>query len=310
MRAMKKAAREHKDDKKVRALKAREKKVEKATTLSSGRDFGGDGEDIMSKLRNDETLRFRFPEVDITWDEDTNLLEVDNASVRLGETVILKKVTLTLEPCARIAIVGANGSGKSTLMRALAGELKFEEGSRGRGRKHPDWKPASVSQDHLETQGKSLHHNCVNYIREQLPKGDNLRGGEGELTQKSGDSVLRGILGNFGMGKDAIKKLGYLSGGQRARLSLAAATWWGPNYLLLDEPTNHLDVDSLDALSLGLQSYEGAVIVVSHNQGFLETLCDELWIVEGGTVKVCPKGDDAFTEFFKKYVQKIKKSLK
>jgi ATP-binding cassette subfamily F protein 3 len=107
-----------------------------------------------------------------------------------------------------------------------------------------------------------------------------------------------------------VKKVGYLSGGQRARLSLAAATWWSPNCLLLDEPTNHLDVDSLDALSIGLQAYEGAVIVVSHNQGFLNTLCEELWIVEGGTVKVCPKGDEAFSDFFKKYVKKVEASLK
>ena len=68
--------------------------VEKAAALCSGRDFGGDGDDIMSKMREDSSLRFRFPEVDITWDEDANLLEVDNASVKLGDTVILKKVAL------------------------------------------------------------------------------------------------------------------------------------------------------------------------------------------------------------------------
>merc|ERR1712039_244386 len=105
---------------------------------------------------------------------------------------------------------GANGSGKSTLMQALAGTLQFEEGPRGRGRKHPAYKPGFVAQNHLESQADGLNLNCVRYLREQLPDGKNLRGGEHLITQKSDDSVLRAILGNFGMGNDALKKVGYL----------------------------------------------------------------------------------------------------
>mmetsp|Transcript_110144 Transcript_110144/g.322273 ORF Transcript_110144/g.322273 Transcript_110144/m.322273 type:complete len:869 (+) Transcript_110144:53-2659(+) len=310
LKSMKKDARAHKDDKKVRQLKSREKKVEKELQLSSAREFGSDKGDIVTKLREDVTLRFRFHEVDVFWDEDTNFLEVDQASVRQGGTPILRKVTLTLQPWSRIAIVGANGSGKSTLMKALCGELQIEEGPKGRGRKHPQYKPGFVSQNHLESLAGCLHKNCIEYLRDQLPDGSNLRGAADTLTKQSDDSVLRAHLGSFGMGKDALKKVGYLSGGQKARLSLCAATWWGPNTLLLDEPTNHLDVDSLDALSLGLQSFEGAVIVVSHNQGFLRALCDELWIVQDGSVKACPKGEEAFDEFFAKYVKQVKAALK
>eukprot|EP00930_Biecheleria_cincta_P046745 TRINITY_DN32281_c0_g1_i1.p1 TRINITY_DN32281_c0_g1~~TRINITY_DN32281_c0_g1_i1.p1 ORF type:complete len:1369 (-),score=275.65 TRINITY_DN32281_c0_g1_i1:67-4173(-) len=310
LKAMKKVARQHKDEKKVRQLKSREKKIEKtSSSLCSAREFGTDANDIMTKLREDPSLRFRFPEVAIALDDDTNYLEVDNASIRLGGKVILSNVVITVSPGSRIAIVGPNGAGKSTLMKALAGELQFEEGPRGRGRRHADFKPGFVSQNHLENQASGLHHNCVNFLRAQLPDGDRLRGQPDMLTTKSDDSVLRALLGNFGMGRDAVKKVGYLSGGQKARLSMATSTWWGPNTLLLDEPTNHLDVDSLDALSIGLQNYEGAVIVVSHNQGFLNTLCDELWIVENGGVKVCPKGEEAFTEFFAKYVKQVEKTL-
>lgn len=310
MRAMKKVARQHKDEKKVRQLKSKEKKMEKASQLCSAREFGADHDDIRAKLREDPSLRFRFPDVDTTWDEESNFLEVDNASVRQGGTEILRKVTLTVQPGSRIAIVGSNGAGKSTLMQALAGDLPFEEGRRGRGRKHAQYKPGFVSQNHLESQASGINCSCLQFLRNQLPGGENLRHGDGIITQKSDDSVLRALLSRFGMGNDALKKVGYLSGGQKARLSLATSTWWGPNTLLLDEPTNHLDIDSLDALSIGLQAYEGAVIVVSHNQGFLETLCDELWIVQDGTVKVCPKGDEAFVEFFNKYVKEVQKSLK
>jgi len=130
------------------------------------------------------------------------------------------------------------------------------------------------------------------------------------MTKESEDSVLRAHLGNYGLGADALKKVGYLSGGQKARLSMAVATWFGPNVLLLDEPTNHLDVDSLDALSMGLQAFEGAVIVVSHNRGFLQALCDELWIVGDGKVKVCPRGEEAFMEYFNEYTKSVRASLK
>lgn len=278
--------------------------------LSSNRDFGTEKDDIMSKLREDGTLRFRFPEMDTMLDAESNILEVDNACVKQKDTTILRKVTITLEPRSRIAIVGANGSGKSTLMQALAGELKLDEGNRGRGRTHPAYKPGFVSQNHFEHQAKFFNENCMGYLRQFLPDKQNLCGKVEGMTKQSDDSVLRAYLGNFGLGRDALRKVCYLSGGQRVRLSLAIATWWNPSALLLDEPTNHLDLDSLDALTLGLQNFDGPIIVVSHNQGFLEALCDELWIVRDGTVKVCPKGEDAFSDYFRKYVKQIRASIK
>jgi len=284
--------------------------VERAFKLSSAREFGKDDDDILTKLREDVSLRFRFPDLDVMLAEDTNLLEMDGATIKLGSTPILRKVTLTLGPSSRVAIVGGNGAGKSTLMKALAGDLKADEGSRGRGRKHPNYKPGFISQNHLESQAGCLHHNCISYLRELLPEKHSVRGGDEVFTKQSDDSVLRAHLGAFGLGKDALKKVGYLSGGQKARLSLSTSTWWGPSALLLDEPTNHLDVDSLDALTLGLQAFDGPVVVVSHNRGFLEALCDELWVVRDGTVKVCPKGDEAFADFFAKYVKECKAAIK
>merc|ERR1719343_1719202 len=123
------------------------------------------------------------------------------------------------------------------------------------------------------------------------------------MTLQSEDTVLRKHLGNFGLGDDALKKVGFLSGGQRARLSLAVAPSQRPSVLLLDEPTNHLDVDSLDALALGLQAFEGAVVVVSHNRGFVQALCSELWVVKGGGVRALPRGEEAFAAHFAEYTK-------
>eukprot|EP00929_Paragymnodinium_shiwhaense_P065109 TRINITY_DN32678_c0_g1_i1.p1 TRINITY_DN32678_c0_g1~~TRINITY_DN32678_c0_g1_i1.p1 ORF type:complete len:912 (-),score=265.24 TRINITY_DN32678_c0_g1_i1:134-2569(-) len=307
----KKVARAHKDEKKIRQLKAQEKKTQdKAAKLASSREVGdgaqGGQEDLATKLRQDTSLRFSFPEADII--EDANLLEYDEATIKRGKEAILKKLTLTLDSQSRVAIVGGNGQGKSTLMLALAGELKAEEGSRGRGRQHAGYNVGFVSQDHLERQMKFLHGNCVDYLREQLPDANKVRGAV--MTKQSEEPVLRAHLGNFGLGREAMKKVGYLSGGQRARLSLASATWDEPTVLLLDEPTNHLDVDSLDALTLGLQAFDGAVVVVSHNRGFLRALCDELWIVQNGTVKVCPRGEDAFESYFNEYTRSVAATMK
>lgn len=302
IQAMKKKAREHHDDKKVAQLKSKEKKLEQGLAVQreggrvklSSQRAPGSIEDLVAKLREDTSLRFRFPSVEHVTDAD--LLQIDSAAIRQGSTTILRKVTLTLDSTSRIAVVGANGAGKSTLMRALAGELKAEEGPRGRGRTHAAYQPGFASQNHLEKQSQSLHGNCIDYLRPQLPDED--------------DGVVRAQLGNFGLGNDALKKVGYLSGGQKARLSFAAMTAVNPNVLLLDEPTNHLDLDSLDALTLGLQSFEGAVIVVSHNQGFLEALCDELWIVEAGSVRVCPKGEEAFGQFFAEYAKSVRATFR
>mmetsp|Transcript_7262 Transcript_7262/g.11523 ORF Transcript_7262/g.11523 Transcript_7262/m.11523 type:complete len:459 (-) Transcript_7262:57-1433(-) len=305
LRDLKKSAKQHGDEKKFRQLKGKVQKLETTIKLSSQRD--GDKDDLAQKIRENVELRFRFPDVDPL--EDANLLEMDSAKVRLGKDyTVLKDLILTLDSSSRVAVVGGNGSGKSTLLRALAGELKTEEGPRGRGRKHVAYDPGYVTQNHLERQAQFLHGTCMDYLREVLPDEKAVRGAR--LTKQADDTVLRAHLGNFGLGKDALKKLGYLSGGQRARLSLAAANTQSPSVLLLDEPTNHLDVDSLDALTLGLQAYDGAVVVVSHNRGFVEALCDELWIVEKGTVKARPKGEEAFAEYFGAYVKSIQASIK
>lgn len=116
------------------------------------------------------------------------------------------------------------------------------------------------------------------------------------------------MLGKFGLtGKIATQPLGSLSGGQRVRVSLASITWARPSILLLDEPTNHCDMGALGALSSSLESFEGAVVVVSHNRAFLRDCCSELWVVGGGRVRV-RKGEESFGTMFDDYVDRVFKS--
>ncbi|MGH8758000.1 MAG: ATP-binding cassette domain-containing protein, partial [Burkholderiales bacterium] len=98
--------------------------------------------------------------------------------------------------------------------------------------------------------------------------------------------VLRNFLGGFDFHGDQVTEpVAPMSGGEKSRLALALIVWQRPNLLLLDEPTNHLDLEMRHALTLGLQDYEGALVLVSHDRSLLRTTSDELWLVEGGTVE-------------------------
>ena len=96
---------------------------------------------------------------------------------------------------------------------------------------------------------------------------------------------MRDFLGGFNFhGDQATEPIGPMSGGEKSRLALALIVWQRPNLLLLDEPTNHLDLEMRHALTLGLQDYEGALVLVSHDRSLLRATADELWLVEGGAV--------------------------
>merc|ERR1712232_993220 len=96
------------------------------------------------------------------------------------------------------------------------------------------------------------------------------------------------------------QKLGTLSGGQEARLAFASQVWHRPQLLLLDEPTNHLDVETLDSLGEALRSFVGAAVIVSHNQHFLTSVCNELWTVDSGRV-MCSAPGSEFSQQFTTY---------
>jgi ATP-binding cassette subfamily F protein 3 len=167
----------------------------------------------------------------------------------------------------RIGLLGANGNGKSTLVKILAGRLKPLSGTL---RKSSKLKIGYFAQHQLEE--LTLDYTAYQHMMKLMPLEPEVR--------------VRAHLGKFGFqGQRANVVAQSLSGGEKARLVIAIMTRDAPQLLLLDEPTNHLDVDSREALVQSLNAYEGAVVMVSHDAHLLETTCDRLWIVDGGTVR-------------------------
>ncbi len=194
------------------------------------------------------------------------LLKLENVSVGYGDTPILRNLTLSVEAGARIGLLGVNGAGKSTLVKLLAGELKPQQG------------------DLIGAQMLQIGY----FAQHQL---ETLRPDESPLwhLQKLAPTVreqeLRTFLGGFNFRGDEVSApVGPMSGGEKSRLALALIVWQKPNLLLLDEPTNHLDLEMRHALTLALQDFGGALIVVSHDRSLLEATTDVFWRVGGGAV--------------------------
>ena len=195
------------------------------------------------------------------------LLQLDKADLGYGGEPVLHGIDLSLESGARYGLLGVNGSGKSTFIKTLAGELNVLSGR-------------IVRSDKL---------NIGYFAQHQL---DTLRPDQSPLwhIQKLSPDVreqeIRNFLGSFNfIGDAALQKTEPFSGGEKARLALAMIVWQKPNLLLLDEPTNHLDLDMRHALTLALQSFQGALIVVSHDRGLLEATTDSFLLIEQGRLK-------------------------
>jgi len=236
------------------------------------------------------------------------LLSIDGANFTIAEVnrTILKNVKISLAPKSRVAVVGSNGAGKTTLLRWLEGQ----QWPQNRAERHPKLKVAHISQHHLERLEDCLTETCVDWIREVLPPLEPGQDPNTTLSNVAKDEFLFGYLANFGLGSIGKQKLGTLSGGQKARLAFSAQVWFRPHLLLLDEPTNHLDIETLDALADALKAFSGAVVIVSHNQGFLTDVCTELWMVDAGKVTCSGRDSASFATEFSTYRRKVLRKIK
>jgi ATP-binding cassette subfamily F protein 3 len=195
------------------------------------------------------------------------LIRFEDASVGyVAGRPVLRNITLRLDPDDRIGLLGANGNGKSTFAKLLARRLSAADGLMSMSRKVEIGYFAQHQLDELNPAQSPYDH-----IRELMP----------EATEAQVRARL-GALG-FGIGK-ADTKADNLSGGEKARLLFAIASFGAPHLLILDEPTNHLDVDSREALVRAINDYEGAVVLISHDRHLIETCADRLWLVADGTV--------------------------
>jgi ATP-binding cassette subfamily F protein 3 len=180
---------------------------------------------------------------------------------------VLSRLNLRIDPDDRVALLGRNGNGKTTLARLLAGELKPMAGS-------------LLASGKLKV-GYFAQHQIEELIPDETPHQHMQR-----LLPAANPGEVRAQLGRFGFSGDkANVAVRQLSGGERARLSLALITRDAPHVLILDEPTNHLDVDAREALVEALAEFGGAVVVVSHDRHLLGLIADRLLLVDNGTAK-------------------------
>src|SRR4051794_10112917 len=190
------------------------------------------------------------------------IIAVDGVSVGYdAKNPVLNRVTLRIDTDDRIALLGANGNGKSTLVKLLAGKLAPFSGQITRADKLSVGYFAQHQIDELDIDGSPYTH-----VRKLMPEAP--------------ESKVRGRVGAIGFsGKAGDTVVKSLSGGEKARLLLGLATFFGPNMIILDEPTNHLDIDSRAALAEAINDYPGAVIMVSHDRYLIEACADQLWVV-------------------------------
>ena len=212
-----------------------------------------------------EVLPFRFPSPERPLGNP--LIRVENASIGYDPAKpVLRNVNLRLDCDDRVGLLGANGNGKSTLAKLLCGKLGTLDGFRQASKK-------------LEYGYFAQHQ--LDELRPKLSAYDHVA----ELMPDATEAQKRAKIAGIGFGADKADTASEkLSGGEKARLLFALATFSAPHLLILDEPTNHLDVDSREELILALNDYEGAVILISHDRHLLEATVDRLWIVRGGTV--------------------------
>ena len=179
--------------------------------------------------------------------------------------VLYEKCDFGLDCDSRVAIVGPNGAGKSTFLRLLTGELEPTDGHVGR---HSKLVVAKFTQHHIEM--FDTEKSALNHMRDLTH--------DGVSTEEA-----RKYLGRFGLSGDlALNPIRVLSGGQKSRLAFAELAWRSPHILLLDEPTNHLDLETIEALAMALNQFDGGVVFVSHDERLIEMVADELWVVDKG----------------------------
>ncbi len=223
--------------------------------------------EIIAIAHVDAPFTFSFPQPEKL---PLSLLHIDHASVGYQDVPLLKNIDLRILPGTRIGLLGPNGAGKSTLIRLLAGELPLLAGKREEASGLKIGYFAQHQMEQLDGDASPL------VLFQRLP---------GKVTEQE----IRNYLGGFGFQLEHIEtRCGQFSGGEKARLMIAILIWQKPNLLLLDEPTNHLDLEMRHALTVALQEFQGAMIIVSHDRHLLRTTADDLWLVANQRVELFP----------------------
>ena len=235
---------------------------------------------VVLPAHSDSPFRFSFRPCHRVSDPILTLEQVDAG---YDGNKVLHQTSLSLANGNRIGLLGPNGSGKSTLIKILSGELGLMSGNR-------------VTAKHLRI-GYFAQHQL-----DQLDPGVSPMQQFQQRYRKCTTQGIRKYLGGFGFrGERVNEPIGWFSGGEKARLALSLIIFDRPNLLLLDEPTNHLDMAMRHALGIAMQDYEGAIILVSHDRNLINSVTDELWILQQGRL-------EEFHDDMKSYLQRLKQA--
>ena len=220
--------------------------------------------EIIAQAHVDSPFSFSFP---APKKMPNPLLKLDEADIGYGSKVIINQASLSISPGDRIGLLGPNGAGKSSLIKVLSGQMPALNGKLQNAQ---DLNIGYFAQHQLEQ--LRLDESPLWHLQ--------------QLDEQATEKDLRNFLGGFDFRGDKVNDpIGPFSGGEKARLVLALLVYQNPNLLLLDEPTNHLDLEMRHALSVALQDYQGALVVVSHDRHLLRSVTDQLLLVAGGKIQ-------------------------
>ena len=218
--------------------------------------------EVIAPAHVDSPFHFSIPQSDKISDP---LLTLDGATLGYSSAV-LENINLSLHPGDRIGLLGPNGAGKSTLMKSLVASIPLLDGHRFEG---GNLKLGYFSQHQVDD--LDLSKTAYQYIQQLDP----------EKTEQQ----VRTYLGGYDFKNDKVKDpIKLFSGGEKARLALAIIAYQKPNLLLMDEPTNHLDMEMRQALTMALQSFGGAILLISHDRHLLANNVDQFLLVEDGSI--------------------------
>ncbi|GAB1269691.1 ATP-binding cassette domain-containing protein [Aurantivibrio infirmus] len=214
--------------------------------------------ELVAPAHSDSPFSFRIPCAEKC---PQTLVNFSQATIGYDDEHCVKNINLSIHNSTRIALLGANGAGKSTLLKSIAGELALLSGE-----KHDN--DALRIGYFAQHQLQSLDLNASPALHIQ------------RVSPKASEQQIRTFLGSFDFQSDRVfEPIVHFSGGEKARLSLALIAWSRPNLLVLDEPTNHLDLEMRHALTVALQGFEGAIILVSHDRHLIRNTVEELMLV-------------------------------
>ena len=258
------------------------------------------------------------------------LIQLNNITKNFVVNEIFSNVKMEINDKDRVAIVGRNGAGKSTLLKIISGELSFDSGERTVSK---NTTIGYLSQEFIVREDLSIYEEMITCFDEIISLETNLEKLSYELTPENIEkdpglldrfdrlqnevlthkdyhykSKIESVLYGLDFTKDVFdKKISTFSGGEKTRLSMAKLLLSEPDLLILDEPTNHLDMENVAWLENYLSSYNGAIVIVSHDRYFLDKVVNVVYNLEFGKLK---KYVGNYSKFLKQYEEDYEKQLK